>query len=211
MAHGPAAPPPAAEIRILALGDSYTIGESVAPHERWPELLARRLRECHVAVGDPRIVARTGWTTDELSSGIDAARPDSAYDLVTLLIGVNNQYRNRSEEEYRAQFRALLGRAIGFARGKASHVLVVSIPDWAVTPFAGDRDRSAIARAIDRFNAVNREEAIRAGAQYADITPLSRRAAGDPSLVAGDGLHPSAAMYASWLDVILPLAVRILS
>ena len=137
MAHGPAAPPPAAEIRILALGDSYTIGESVAEEERWPVRLAAMLRSRGWSVAEPWFVARTGWTTDELSSGIDAARPDSAYDLVTLLIGVNNQYRNRSEEEYRAQFRALLGRAIGFARGKASHVLVVSIPDWAVTPFAG--------------------------------------------------------------------------
>lgn len=211
MAHGPAAPPPAAEIRILALGDSYTIGEGVAEADRWPVRLATMLRARGSRVAEPKIVARTGWTTDELSSGIDAARPDSAYDLVTLLIGVNNQYRNRSEAEYRAQFRVLLSRAIGFARGKASHVLVVSIPDWGVTPFAGDRDRSAIARAIDRFNAANREEAIRAGAQYADITPLSRRAAGDGSLVADDGLHPSAAMYTSWLDVILPLAVRILS
>ena len=211
MAHGPAAPPPAAEIRILALGDSYTIGEGVAEADRWPVRLATMLRARGSRVAEPKIVARTGWTTDELSSGIDAARPDSAYDLVTLLIGVNNQYRNRSEAEYRAQFRVLLSRAIGFARGKASHVLVVSIPDWGVTPFAGDRDRSAIARAIDRFNAASREEAIRAGAQYADITPLSRRAAGDGSLVADDGLHPSAAMYTSWLDVILPLAVRILS
>jgi len=208
--YGPS-PSPVAEIRFLALGDSYTIGEGVAEADRWPVRLAAMLRARGVRVADPKIIARTGWTTDELSAGIDAARVDSNYDLVTLLIGVNNQYRALSDEEYRAQFRALLARATAFAGGRASHVLVVSIPDWGVTPFATGRDRPAIARSIDRFNAVNREEATAAGAYYADITSLSRRAAKDPSLVAADGLHPSATMYASWLDVLVPLALRILS
>ena len=202
---------PTAEIRILALGDSYTIGEAVAETDRWPVRLASMLRARGLHVAAPTIIARTGWTTDELSSEIDAARPDSAYDLVTLLIGVNNQYRGRSENEYRAQFRALLQRAIAFARGRATRVVVVSIPDWGVTPFADGRDRHAIAQAIDRFNAVNREEAGRVGAHYADITPLSRRAANDASLVAPDGLHPSASMYAAWLDLVFPVALRALS
>jgi lysophospholipase L1-like esterase len=169
------------------------------------------LRARGLSVAAPKIIARTGWTTDELSAGIDAARPDSTYDLVTLLIGVNNQYRGRSDGEYRTQFRTLLDRAIAFAGGRASHVLVVSIPDWGVTPFASGRDRPAIARAIDRFNAVSREEADRGGVHYADITSLSRRAAGDPSLVVADGLHPSPTMYVEWLDVIFPIALRILS
>ena len=163
------------------------------------------------AVAAPKIIARTGWTTDELSAGIDAARPDSAYDLVTLLIGANNQYRDRSENEYRAQFRALLARAVAFAGGRATRVIVVSIPDWGVTPFANGRDRLGIGRAIDRFNAINREESSHAGARYADITPRSRRAADDESLVAADGLHPSASMYAAWLDVILPIALEVVS
>ena len=210
IAGGPG-PAPAAEIRILALGDSYTIGEGVAEADRWPERLATALRSRGTSVRAPKIIARTGWTTDELSAGLDEARPDSNYDLVTLLIGVNNQYRSRSDEEYRAHFRALLGRAVAFARGTASHVVVVSIPDWGVTPFAHGRDRDAIARAIDRFNAINREEATRAGARYADITPLSRRAGSDPSLVAADGLHPSARMYATWLDVLLPIVLQALS
>lgn len=210
MAQGPGPTPPA-EVRILALGDSYTIGEGVAEADRWPIRLAAMLRARGLSVRAPNIIARSGWTTDELSAGIDAARPDSNYDLVTLLIGVNNQYRGRTDEEYRAEFRALLERAIAFARGKASHVLVVSIPDWGVTPFASERDRAAIARAIDRFNAVNREEASRGGAHYADVTLLSRSAAADPSLIAGDGLHPSGAMYATWIDVVLPIALRILS
>ena len=206
---GPAHAP--AEVRILALGDSYTIGEGVAEADRWPVRLAAMLRARGLNTATPRIIARTGWTTDELSAAIDAARPDSNYDLVTLLIGVNNQYRGRIEEEYRTQFRTLLDGAIAFARGQAARVIVVSIPDWGVTAFAMGRDRPAIARAIDRFNDVNREETSRAGAHYADITPLSRRAAGDASLVAADGLHPSAKMYAAWLDVIHPIALRILS
>ena len=202
---------PPAEVRILALGDSYTIGEGVAEADRWPVRLAAMLRARGLSVAAPRIIARTGWTTDELSAGIDAAHPESNYDLVTLLIGVNNQYRGRSEEEYRAQFQALLGRAIACAGGRAARVVVVSIPDWGVTPFAAGRDRLAIAGAIDRFNAVNREESSRAGVRYADITPVSRRAAGDALLSAQDGLHPSAAMYAAWLHIIFPISLRILS
>jgi len=202
---------PAAELRILALGDSYTIGEGVADAHRWPVRLADMLRDRGLNVGTPRIIARTGWTTDELSAAIDAANPDPDYDLVTLLIGVNNQYRGRGDEEYRAHFQTLVNRATAFARGKAARVIAVSIPDWGVTPFATGRDRPAITRAIDRFNAVSREETRRAGAHYADITPLSRRAAADASLVAPDGLHPSASMYAAWLDLVFPVALRALS
>lgn len=197
------ATPPA---RVLALGDSYTIGESVAVADRWPNQLARALRARRVSVAEPEIIAKTGWTTDELSAAIDKADPHGPYALVTLLIGVNNQYRGRSEEQYRTEFAALLHRAIGFAGGDAKRVVVVSIPDWGVTPFAKDRDRGKIAREIDRFNAINREETTRAGARYADVTPVSRRAAADPALVAPDGLHPSAAMYAEWVKVIAPVA-----
>ncbi|HWW60274.1 MAG TPA: SGNH/GDSL hydrolase family protein [Thermoanaerobaculia bacterium] len=185
--------------RILALGDSYTIGESVAEADRWPNQLARAL-----GATSPEIIAKTGWTTDELNSAIDAANPRGPYRLVTLLIGVNNQYRGRDVEQYRGEFTALLQRAIGFAGGDAKRVIVVSIPDWGVTPFAEGRDRAKIAAEIDRYNAVNREETSRAGARYVDITPVSRRA--DPSLVAGDGLHPSAAQYAEWTKLILPVA-----
>jgi len=192
--------------RFLALGDSYTIGEGVAAEERWPELVARRLRSRGVAIGDPRIIARTGWTTDELAAAIDEARPQGTYAVVTLLIGVNDQYRGRPAEEYRKPFLVLLHRAIAFAGGKAGRVIVVSIPDWGVTPFAGSRDRAAIATEIDHFNAINREESERAGARWVDVTAISRRAAGDPTLVAGDGLHPSAKMYALWTEPIAAAA-----
>jgi lysophospholipase L1-like esterase len=190
--------------RFLALGDSYTIGESVAEADRWPNQLARELRKRGVDIGDPQIIARTGWTTDELSGAIDAAAPKGPYSLVSLLIGVNNQYRGRDPEQYREQFVALLNRAIGFAGGNARRVIVVSIPDWGVTPFAAQRDGAKIAAEIDRFNAINREEALRSGARYVDITPGSRRP--DPSLVAADGLHPSGKAYTEWMRAILPEA-----
>lgn len=197
--------------RYLALGDSYTFGEGVLEAGRFPVQLAERLRADGVDVAIPEIVATTGWTTDELSGGIDAAGPVGPYDLVTLLIGVNNQYRGRPLDEYREQFRMLLQRALGFAAGERRHVIVISIPDWGVTPFAADRDRAAIAREIDAFNDVNREEADREGVRYMDITPVSRRAAAEPNLVADDGLHPSAAMYRLWVELLLPEAVAALS
>lgn len=193
-------------MRFLALGDSYTIGESVRPDERWPVQLAALLRAGGVPVPEPEIIAVTGWTTDELSAGIDRADPRGPYDLVSLLIGVNNQYRGRAEEEYRAQFVALLQRAMAFAGARPNRVLVLSIPDWGVTPFAEGRDRAAVSAAIDRFNAINREEAERAGAGYVDITPISRRAQNNPALIAEDGLHPSGAMYAEWAALALLLA-----
>ena len=182
--------------RYLALGDSYTIGESVAPAERFPNQLAAAM-----SLGEPMIIAKTGWTTDELNAAIDAADPKGPFDLVTLLIGVNNQYRGRDAEQYRGEFAALLRRAIGFAGGDAKKVVVISIPDWGVTPFAEGRDRLKIATEIDVYNAINREETARKGARYVDITPISRR--NDPSLVAGDGLHPSATQYAEWVKAIL--------
>jgi lysophospholipase L1-like esterase len=192
--------------RYLALGDSYTIGESVAAAGRWPNQLALLLRKSGFDVADPEIIAKTGWTTDELSSAIDAAKPHGPYALVTLLIGVNNQYRARDAEQYRKEFAALLQRSIAFAGGDPKRVVVVSIPDWGVTPFAVSRDRTKIAAEIDHFNAINAEETKRAGARYADITPVSRHAATDATLVAPDGLHPSAKMYSEWVKIISPQA-----
>jgi len=185
-------------MRFLALGDSYTIGESVAPAERWPMQLAALLRAEGMPMDDPLIIATTGWTTDELRAGIDRAAPAGTFDLVSLLIGVNNQYRGRGQDEYRRQFVDLLKRAIEFAGGKPGRVLVLSIPDWGATPFAVGRNRARIAAEIDAFNAINREEAERHGARYVDVTPVSRKAASDASLIAGDGLHPSGKMYAEW-------------
>lgn len=197
---------------FLALGDSYTIGEGVAPGERWPVQLAARLRDDGVDVADPRIVATTGWTTDELSAAMETADFTPPYALVTLLIGVNNQYRGRGVDEYRAQFRDLLQRAIQLAGGIAAHVIVASIPDWGVTPFAArkGRDAAAVAREIDAFNAIASAEAAGSGAVRIDVTAISRAPESRQELV-GDGLHPSGAQYARWVEAVLPVARVILT
>jgi lysophospholipase L1-like esterase len=192
------------------LGDSYTIGEGVTEDERWPVQLAAALRQRGVLAAEPRIVARTGWTSDELQAAIQQDLPQGKYELVTLLIGVNNQYRGGDLDQYRAQFRDLLRQAIDFAGGEAGRVLVLSIPDWSVTPFAADRDHPQIAAQIERFNRVNLEETGRLGARYIDVTTISRRAATDRTLITGDGLHPSGKMYAAWVELVLPEALAAL-
>ena len=190
-------------LRFLALGDSYTIGESVSESERWPNQLAELLRGAGHDIQQPEIIAQTGWTTNELAAAIVERVPVGPFDLVSLLIGVNNQYRGRPVVEYREEFAAQLVTAIGFAGGDAWRVLVLSIPDWGATLFAEGRDRAQIAREIDAFNAVNCEEAARAGARYVDVTSVSRRAVDELELVAPDGLHPSGAMYRMWAELAL--------
>jgi lysophospholipase L1-like esterase len=201
------------ELRYLALGDSYTIGEAVDEAGRWPMQLARLLRMEGVLVGDPRIIATTGWTTDELDAAITAAEPLGEHDFVTLLIGVNNQYRGRDVEEYRTQFAALLWRAIGFARNRPGRVLVLSIPDWGVTPFAAQsgRDARQIARELDAYNAAAREVCAQRGVAFVDITAVSRARGAEPAMLAGDGLHPSAAMYTEWTRLASPVAHHLLA
>jgi lysophospholipase L1-like esterase len=191
------------DLRILALGDSYTIGESVPVAERWPVQLAALLRKRGLRVAEPVIIAKTGWTTDELSAAMDAAILTPPYDLVTLLIGVNNQYRGRDVDNYRVEFRTLLDRAIDLAGDRPERVLVLSIPDWGITPFAREKQRDAakVAAEIDAYNAVNREEAQRSGVAWVNITPMTREAATDTSLLAEDGLHPSGRDYARWAGV----------
>lgn len=195
-------------LRYLALGDSYTVGESVSEAERWPNQLAALVNPSRGM--DVTIIARTGWTTSELWQGIQAADPQGTYDMVSLLIGVNNQYRGYDLNEYRDEFRFLLGKAIEYAGGNPAHVFVLSIPDWSVTPFAAGGDRGKISSEIDTFNQVNLEESYKAGVQYVDVTPVSREAVNDPALIAGDGLHPSGKMYAEWAKLALPIAVEIL-
>ncbi|HYV96289.1 MAG TPA: SGNH/GDSL hydrolase family protein [Gemmatimonadaceae bacterium] len=198
---------PHAPARYLALGDSYTIGEGVSDSARWPVQLARALRKAGADVADPDIIARTGWTTDELDRAITERNVTGPYALVTLLIGVNNQYRGRSVDEYRPQFAALLKRAIGFAGGSAARVIVVSIPDWGVTPFNKNRDKATVAREIDGFNAAALQICRAEGVTYVDITDLTRA---EPAAVVADGLHPSEAMYARWVQRLVPPARAIL-
>lgn len=194
-------------MRILSLGDSYTIGEGVAESDRWPVQLAARLREHGIPCADPFIIARTGWTTDELDAAITQSAPTGPFDLVTLLIGVNNQYRGRGAEEYREQFRGMLDRAIRFAGDRPGRVLVLSIPDWGVTPFAEGWNRDRISAEIDAFNTINRAETLAAGARYVDITPDTRTFR-QTGLLVVDGLHPSARMYARWVDLALPVVIQ---
>jgi lysophospholipase L1-like esterase len=190
-------------IRFLALGDSYTIGESVPAEESWPLQLYYRLKKRGFPIENPVIVARTGWTTAELREGINQAEIQGIYQLVSLQIGVNNQYRGEPEEKYRREFQDLMSLSIEFAGGDPGRVVVLSIPDWSLTPFAEGRDRRKISEEIDAFNAVNRAEAGKAGVIYIDITPLSRQVIVDPVLVAPDGLHASAKMYKGWVEQVL--------
>ena len=199
---------PMMPIRYLALGDSYTIGEGVEEKERFPEQLATDISKEGFEV-QTEIIARTGWTTDELWQGIESRDLNPPYDLVTLLVGVNNQYRGRNVDEYRLEFEQLLEKAIFLAGSDPSRVIVLSIPDWGVTPFARAAGASSalISTQIDEFNGVNKELADEKGASYVDVTGISRQAAGDSSLLAEDGLHPSAIMYAKWIELILPVAI----
>ncbi len=198
--------------RFLALGDSYTIGEAVAAADRWPVRLAAALRERGVAIGNPRIVARTGWTVAELAAAIERAALAPGYALVSLSIGVNDQYRGYPLAEFRERYPALLELAADLA-GAAARVLVVSIPDWSATPFAGGdpRGRERIAIELASYNDLVRGLSLAAGAVYADITPATRAMADDPALVAADGLHPSAPMYARWVAQLEPIARRMLT
>jgi lysophospholipase L1-like esterase len=185
--------------RYLALGDSYTIGQSVDVADRWPIQLAARLTDTRLAVDSTRIIATTGWTTANLINAIDNAALEPEYDMVSLLIGVNNQYQGRNIDEYRTQFEQLLQTSIALARGDKSHVFVVSIPDYGFTPF-GQNNQASISQAIDQFNAVNREITEAYGVAYYDITPISREGLERPEMVASDGLHPSGVQYGEWVE-----------
>ncbi|MEJ5994899.1 SGNH/GDSL hydrolase family protein [Pedobacter sp. Du54] len=187
-------------LTYLALGDSYTIGESVAASESFPYQFAGQLSVQGLNVANPKIIAKTGWTTDELQVAIKAEKLSETFDFVTLLIGVNNQYRGYSKVTYRKEFKELLHTAISFAGGNKKRVFVLSIPDWGVTPFglSSGKSTKAIAADIDAFNAINKEETLAQEVSYTDITPASRNAATDLSLVAKDGLHYSGKMHLQW-------------
>lgn len=211
----PTNPPPdpidtaSTSISYLALGDSYTIGEGVAILDRWPMQLAAKARQCGIPLSDPEIIARTGWTTGQLASAMDADQPQGPYGLVSLLIGVNNQYRGLSIEQYRIEFDSLLTRAIALAGGKPERVLVLSIPDWGASFFGRNSNPETIAKEIDAFNEANRSATQAHGARYVDITPASRAASGDKSQFAPDGLHPSGLMYSAWAELAVGALSRL--
>jgi lysophospholipase L1-like esterase len=190
-------------MNYLALGDSYTIGEAVPEEENFPNQLVQMLRKKGVDVAAPQIIAKTGWTTGELLNAMASAQFLAEYDLVTLLIGVNNQYRGLAPEDYAAEFEKLLKMGIKLAGGKASNVIVVSIPDWGATPFARERNRGEITEQINDFNLRNGRISSKHNVKYVDITEGSREAFINNELVAKDKLHPSGLEYKRWAEAVL--------
>jgi lysophospholipase L1-like esterase len=183
----------------LALGDSYTIGEAVPVNEAFPFQTTILLKERNIQFNDPEIIAQTGWTTGDLLDALDnTPLKNKNYAFASLLIGVNNQYQHRSLDEYKSEFSELLDRAISYTGNIKNHVFVLSIPDYSITPFARNYDPAAIAREIDTFNAANKVISLNAGVHYINITPISREANIDPTLIAADGLHPSGLQYKKW-------------
>jgi lysophospholipase L1-like esterase len=192
----------------LALGDSYTIGELVPLKENFPHQLVELLHAEKIEVAAPVIVAKTGWTTDELAMAIREEGIKETFSFVTLLIGVNNQYRGRELENYREEFTNLLNQAIVFANGHTQHVFVVSIPDWGVTPFAEGKDRGAIAKQIDVYNATNKEITMAHRVNWLDITDSTRVNGTNADFLAEDGLHPSGKEYHVWAKRLAPLVEK---
>lgn len=195
---------PQTVLTFLALGDSYTIGEGVREAERWPVQLSSLLNAAGINVQSPLIIARTGWTTDDLMAELDRRAINDTFDLVSLLIGVNNQYRGRPSAQFRTELIQLINRAIRYAGGDSTKLFLVSIPDWGVTPFASGRDHVRIAREIDEYNEVIRQEAEARKLLFFNITDISRLAASDNTLLADDRLHPSGKMYRMWVELMLP-------
>ena len=196
----------------LALGDSYTIGESVAVQDRYPaQAVSILLNNDGVRFSTPEYIAVTGWTTGNLINSVNNAPPTrSTYDFVSLLIGVNNQYQGRSQAEYSTEFNNLLNKAIGYAGSRPLRVAVLSIPDWSVTPFANGLDTALIRRQIDSFNVINKQITLANGVHYINITPSTRMALTDRSLLAGDGLHPSGKEYKKWATMLAAVIKSVL-
>ncbi len=196
-------------VRYLALGDSYTIGESVAEDARWPMQLRDSLVVHGIEMEWYKIIARTGWKTRELRDAIDQVKPDKNYNLVSLSIGVNDYFQGRSIDEYKTRFQQLLDIAVAHAGGRKDRVFVVSIPDYSYTPLYRDH-QDLVSKGIDAFNVLNRKVTLAAGIQYIDITTLSRKGLSTPLWVSSDGLHPSGEQYAAWVKLMLPTILQML-
>ena len=202
----PPAPSPAAGIRFLSLGDSYTIGQSVPAPDRWSVQLAQMAQNLQT----PDIIAQTGWTTGDLQQAIRTTNPAANYELVSLMIGVNNQFRGLPLATYRTEFRELLQTSIRLAGNRPTRVFVLSIPDWGRSPYAQRYDQARISQEIDQFNAAAQEESRLAGVAFVNITDLTRTAAGDPAQFAPDGLHYSGRQMQQWASRALPVVQALL-
>lgn len=199
--------PPA---RLLALGDSYTIGTRVSPSDRWVNGLARRLRANGHAVDEPDVVAASGWTSSRLLGEIQAVPTDADRDLVTLLVGANDAFQGRSPQAFAPDFRALVDSAVGFAGGDRSRVVVMTIPDYTLTPVGREHDPAEHADRLDAYNELVRSVAASTDLRFVDLVPPSRLVEDRPELVARDGLHPSPEQHELWLERILPVALEAL-
>jgi lysophospholipase L1-like esterase len=196
--------------RYLALGDSYTIGQSVAENERFPAQTVALLRAQNITIKDPQYIAVTGWTTANLMAAINTQNPQGPFDVVTLLIGVNDQYQGVDTATYRTRFTQLLNKAVQLAGAKASHVFVLSIPDYSATPFVQQADKARVRKEVDLFNAINKQVTLQNNIAYIDITPSTRQAETNASLIANDGLHPSGLEYKKWAEMLAPLMKKVL-
>jgi lysophospholipase L1-like esterase len=190
-------------IRYLALGDSYTKAECEIPENSYPYKLSEKFKAKGIKISSRTIIAQTGWRTDNLKDAVNAAALEDTFDLVSLLIGVNNQFQGKSPENYRIEFRDLLETAIYYAKGRKDKVFVLSIPDYGATPY-GSRNSTYIGQQINLFNAINKEVTNSMGVKYFDITPISREARKDDALTCTDNLHPSGKMYDRWVALMLP-------
>lgn len=194
----------------LALGDSYTIGQGVAAEERFPAQTVRLLKQFGINIKDPLYIATTGWTTQNLITAINQQNPQAPFDVVTLLIGVNDQYQRMDTAGYRTRFTQLINKSVELAGNKSSGVVVLSIPDYSATPFVNATDKPRVRKEIDEFNFINKQVAMQNNIQYLDITPSSREAEKDPTLIAGDGLHPSEKEYKKWAERLAPILKTVL-
>lgn len=198
------------QITYLALGDSYTIGESVAESDRWPVQLAKALSNRGMPVDSPKIIATTGWRTDDLQKGIAEDKElRESYDLVSLLIGVNNQYQGKPIAQYEKEFEELIKKAIKLANNDAKKVFVVSIPDYGKTPFGAEKEET-IAKELDEYNSIGKRISSHYGIPFFNITPISRQAKERPELVAKDKLHPSGLMYTEWVELFVDDVAKII-
>jgi lysophospholipase L1-like esterase len=191
------------DVKMLALGDSYTIGESVLPEERWPHQFIGELITAGIQASAPDYIATTGWTTQDLLKGMETVlNQEKNYNLISILVGVNNQYQGIPISSYEPDLKEIIENALQIVGGDHSKVFILSIPDYAYTPFG--EGKKSISKEIEHYNAINKRLAKAFSIPWIDITPISRMGLSDTSLVAGDGLHPSAAQYRSWVLELMP-------
>ena len=190
--------------KFLALGDSYTIGQSVEVNERWPVQFLKELTATTNVIDTLQIIAQTGWRVDQLKEAMNSSDLEPPYGIVSLLIGVNNQYQGQNANDFRPEFIEILEKSLKLVENRTERLFVISIPDWGASPYGFGFDRAKVSKEINEFNSVVKEESEKRGLRYFDITAISRRALIDRTLIASDGLHPSGKMYKLWVDMMIP-------